>query len=210
MAGEPAPKTSTIPSIPWLEANSQSGMGTSKTYDARFRVPGSMQIVGPTLSGKTTWLSKLIQDAATYFRDDTGDSARFRQALYCYGSSWQPMFTGMQQDMGVTFHPGIPTIPWEEVFPPEQRLSLLVLDDLMRETVDSDQVMDLLSKKAHHLILFVSVVTQNLSDLGKHSVGMNRNYQYTILFRNPADTGYIKTLGQRWMGDAKRFIPLYE
>ena len=182
MAGEPAPKTSTIPSIPWLEANSQSGMGTSKTYDSRFRVPGSMQIVGPTLSGKTTWLSKLIQDAATYFRDDTGDSARFRQALYCYGSSWQPMFTGMQQDMGVTFHPGIPTIPWEEVFPPEQRLSLLVLDDLMRETVDSDQVMDLLSKKAHHLSLFVIVVTQNLYALGKHSVGMNRNYQYTILF----------------------------
>ena len=77
MAGEPTPKTSTIPSIPWLEANSQSGMGTSKTYDPRFRVPGSMQIVGPTLSGKTTWLSKLIQDAATYFRGDTGNSARF-------------------------------------------------------------------------------------------------------------------------------------
>ena len=210
MADEPTPKTSTIPSIPWLEANSQSGMGTSKTYDPRFRVPGSMQIVGPTLSGKTTWLSKLIQDAATYFRDDTGESARFQQALYCYGSSWQPMFTGMQQDMGVTFHPGIPTIPWEEVFPPEQRPSLLVLDDLMRETVDSDQVMDLLSKKAHHLNLFVIVVTQNLYALGKHSVGMNRNYQYTILFRNPADTRYIKTLGQRWMGDAKRFTPLYE
>ena len=67
MAGEPTPKTSTIPSIPKLEANSQSGMGTSKTYDPRFRVPGSMQIVGPTLSEKTTWLSKLIQDAATHF-----------------------------------------------------------------------------------------------------------------------------------------------
>ena len=37
------------------------------------------------------------------------------------------------------------------MFPPEQRPSLLVLDDLMRETFDSDQVMDLLSKKAHHL-----------------------------------------------------------
>ena len=72
------------------------------------------------------------------------------------------MFTGMQQDMGVTFHPGIPTIPWEEVFSLEQRPSLLVRDDLMRETVDSDQVMDLLSKKAHHLNLFVIVVTQNL------------------------------------------------
>ena len=116
-------------------------------------------------------------------------------------ASWQLMFTKMQQNMGVTFHPGIPTIPWEEVFPPEQCPSLLVLDDLMRETVDSDQVMDLLSKKAHHLNLFVIVVTQNLYALGKHSIGMNRNYQYTILFRNPADTCYIKTLGHRWVGE---------
>ena len=112
-------------------------MGTSMTYNPHFCVPGSMQIVGPTLSRKTTWLSNLIQDAATHFRDDTGDSAHFQQALYCYGSSWQLMFTKMQQHMGVTFHPGILTIPWEEVFPPEQRPSLLVLDDLMRETVDS-------------------------------------------------------------------------
>jgi len=94
----------------------------------------------------------------------------------------------MQQDMGVTFQPGIPTILWEEVFPMEQRPSLLVLDDLMRETVDSDQVMDLLGKKARHLNLFVIVVTQNLYALGKHRVGMNRKYEYTILFRNPADT----------------------
>ena len=129
------------------------------------------------------------------FSRNTGDSVRFRQALYCYGSSWQPMFTKMQQDMGVTFHPGIPTIPWEEVFPSEQRPSLLVLDDLMIETVDSDQVMDLLSKKVHHLNLFVIVVTQNLYALGKHSVGMNRNYQYTILFRNPAEHVTLKHRG---------------
>ena len=72
------------------------------------------------------------------------------------------MFTRMHQDTGVTLHPGIPTIPWEELFPPNQCPSLLVLDDLMRETVDSDQVMDLRSKKAHHLNLLVIVVTQNL------------------------------------------------
>ena len=116
----------------------------------------------------------------------------------------------MQQDMGVTFYPGIPTIPWEEVFPLEQHPGLLVLDDLKRETVDSYQVMDLLSKKAHHLNLFVIVVTQNLYALGKHSIGMNHNYQYTILFRNPADTRYIKTLGQHWMGDVKCFMPVHK
>ena len=51
--------------------------------------------------------------------------------------------------------------------PLKQRPSLLVLDDLMRETVDSDKVMDLLSEEAHHLNLFVIVVTQNLYAFGK-------------------------------------------
>ena len=93
---------------------------------------------------------------------------------------------------GFTSRSGIPTIPWEEVFPLEQHPSLLVLDDLVNETVDSDQVMDLLSKRAHHLNLFVILVTQNLC---KHSIGMNRNYPYTIHFRNPADTCHIKHWG---------------
>ena len=53
-------------------------MGTSKTYDPRFHVPGSMQIVGSTMSGKTSnWLSKLIKDGVLYFRDDIGDSVCF-------------------------------------------------------------------------------------------------------------------------------------
>ena len=77
MSGEPTPTTSITPSLAWLAANSHSGMGTSKAYDPHFRVPGSMQIAGPTLSGKTTWLSKLIQDAVTY-------CVCFGQALYCY------------------------------------------------------------------------------------------------------------------------------
>ena len=52
------------------------GIRTSKTYNPHFQVPGSRQIVGTTFSGKTRWLSKLIQDAVTYMycRDDTGDS----------------------------------------------------------------------------------------------------------------------------------------
>ena len=53
-------------------------------------------------------------------------------------------------------------------------------------------------------------VTQNLYTPGRHAAGMNRNYQYTVLLRNPADTRCIKTLGQRWLGDAKTFMPLYE
>ena len=54
MSSEPTPNTSTTPFLSRLEVNSQSGMGTSKTYDPCFHVPDSMQIAGPTLSGKNT------------------------------------------------------------------------------------------------------------------------------------------------------------
>ena len=70
--------------------------------------------------------------------------------------------------------------------------------------------MDLLTEEASLLNLLVTVVTQNLYALDKHSVGMNHNIQCTIPFRNPADTCYVNTFGQHWMGDAKRSMPLYE
>ena len=89
---------------PWRETKLQKGRGCSKSYDRRFRVLRGMQIVRPTLSSKTTWLSKLRGDAVTYFRDDNGDGVCFCQVLYCYGSSWQSLFTRMQRDMGVVFH----------------------------------------------------------------------------------------------------------
>ena len=83
----------------------QSGMGTSKTNEPRFHVPGSMQIVGPNFE----WKDHLVVQTDTRMqlpicRDDTGDTAHFPQALQSYGSSWQLMFTRMQQDMDVTFH----------------------------------------------------------------------------------------------------------
>ena len=64
----------------------------------------------------------------------------------------------------------------------------------------------MLSKGAHHLNLFVTVITQNLYAPGKHTFGMfgmSRNYQYMVLFRNLADIRFIKMLGQRWLGDAR-------
>ena len=45
VSGELSPKASSTPSLPRMEAKSQSAIGTSKTYDLRFRVLDSMEIV---------------------------------------------------------------------------------------------------------------------------------------------------------------------
>ena len=167
-----------------------------------------MQIVGPSLSGKTTFLYDLVKDAPCYFRGDDGSRYWFRKILYCYVSACQPIFNQFQE-MGVQFHEGLPD-NMEALCPPETRPGLIIMDDLMHESSNSSQVTNLLAKGTHHLDLFAISLLQNLFHSGREQAGQNRNYHYTILFKNPADTRYIKMLGNRWLGDSEAFLPIYK
>ena len=61
----------------------------SDEYDPRLRVPGNMQIVGPSLSGKTTWLYRLVRDAPMYFRRADGALVFFLNCILL----WFPLAT---------------------------------------------------------------------------------------------------------------------
>ena len=178
------------------------------TYDPRFRVPGNMQIVGPSLSGKTTWLYRLVRDAPVYFRRADGSPCFFQKVVFCYGSTWQPIFDHFQA-LGVLFHPGLPEDVMD-LFPPTQRPGMLILDDLMQESAQSPQITQLLTRGTHHLDLFAITLSQNLYSGGREQASQNRNYHYTVLFKNPADTRYVKALGNRWLGDSQAFWQLYQ
>lgn len=178
------------------------------SYDARFRVPGNMQIVGPSLSGKTTWLYRLVRDAPAYFRRTDGSACYFQKIVYCYGSSWQPIFDRFKA-LGVVFQRGLPE-DVAELFPPSQRPGMLIMDDLMQEAADSSHITQLLTRCTHHLELFAISLSQNLYPGGRQQTSQNRNYHYTVLFKNPADTRYEKALGNRWLGDSQAFWQLYK
>jgi len=178
------------------------------TYDPRFRVPGNMQIVGPSLSGKTTWLYRLERDAPVYFRREDGSPCYFQKIVYCYGSSWQPIFNRFRA-LGVHFQPGLPE-DVTSLFSIPQRPGLLILDNLMQESAKSPQITQLLTRGSHHLDLFTITLSQNLYSGGREQASQNRNYHYTVLFKNPADTRYVKALGSRWLGDSRAFWQMYE
>ena len=109
--------------------------------------------------------------------------------------SLQPIFNQFQE-MGVQFHEGLPD-NMAAICPPETRPGLIIMDDLMHVSSKSSQVTNLLTKGTHHLDLFAISLLQNLFHSGREQAGQNRNYHYTVLFKNPADTRYIKrpTLG---------------
>lgn len=98
----------------------------------------------------------------------------------------------------------------EKLFPPEKRPGLIVLDDMMLEFSKSSEIRILLSRGTHHLGLFAIYVTQNLFAGGKEQAAQNRNYHYTVLFKNPADTRYVKSLGNWWLGDSTSFLEIYK
>ena len=178
------------------------------SYDPRLQVPGKMQIAGPSLCGKTTWLYHLLKDTPVYFRRPDGSPCHFQKMVYCYGSQWQPIFDDFKR-LGVVYHQGLPE-DLETLFPPWARPGLLILDDLMLEVAQSPQVTQLLTRSTHHMDLFAITLMQNLHTGGRQQTTQNRNYHYTVLFRNPADTRYVKALGNRWMGDSRGFWELYK
>ena len=105
---------------------------------------------------------------------------------------------------------GLPEVDLEELFPPQKGTGMIIFDDLMQEVSKSSEITNLLSRVTHHLGLFAICVAQNLFAGGKEQAGQNRNYHYTVLLKNPADASYMKSLGNRWLGDFNSFFQIYK
>ena len=45
---------------------------------------------------------------------------------------------------------------------------------------------------------------------GRDQATQNRNYHYTVLFKNPDGARYVKALGNKWLGNSQAFWQLYQ
>ena len=99
----------------------------------KFCHPGNMGVFGPSKSGKTTFLQKLVQHRDKIFRFTKGES-ELKSVVYYYGSSWQPVFqTLSDEEPSIQFRMGYPKNAIREEIPEEDRPALVTFDDLERE-----------------------------------------------------------------------------
>jgi hypothetical protein len=82
----------------------------------------------------------------------------------------------------LNFHEGLPTI---ESF--DTHNQLIILDDLMNETKDNSEILDIFTKKSHHRNISIILLTQNIFAKGSCVRTMSLNSHYLILFNNPRD-----------------------
>ncbi len=91
------------------------------------------------------------------FNDD------FSKIVYCYGSTWQPIFDDMLKTKpDIIFKVGVPSVGELETFTADQTHTCLVLDDLMCEINSTSGVEKIWTVHSHHLRMTVIFLTHNL------------------------------------------------
>jgi GTPase SAR1 family protein len=139
--------------------------------DVRLKHPFTCTVAGPSSSGKTWFVFRLIKHV------DRLIVSAPEKILYCYGE-FQPSFSEFPE---VEFHEGLPEV---SRFDGQHRV-LLIIDDLMNET--DQNVCNLFTKLSHHRNVSVVFITQNLYHRNRFVRTMNLNTHYIVLFKNPRD-----------------------
>lgn len=168
-----------------------------------FSAPTTMAIFGSTLSGKTTWCRKLLENADNMF-DRAPD-----QILYCYGI-YQPMFEILHQKIpNLQLHCGLPSMPMLEDLTATSNHSLLILDDLQQEMATNALMEKLFTQLAHHLNLSVIFMGNNMFQKN-FSRTIIVNVHVLILFKNSRDAQQVRALARQiFPVNADQFANVY-
>ena len=158
--------------------------------DPRLKHPFTCVVAGPSSSGKTQFVFRLMRHA-----DRLVDPPP-EKIVYCYGE-FQPSFLEFSQ---VEFHEGLPDVG---SFDGRLRV-LLIIDDLMNEA--DQNVCNLFTKLSHHRNVSVVFVTQNLFHRNRHVRTMNLNTHYVVLFKNPRDVGQVAILARQMYPGKSNFV----
>ena len=128
----------------------------------------SISVTGATLSGKTSWVFRLLRHKDEMFISPP------EKVLYCYGI-YQPLFEQMEKEFFFTFHHSLPSEENLNSLSDETICNLVVLDDLMETVRSSGEMANLFVKGMHHRHLSIRFLNQNLYCKGKHSRTINLN-----------------------------------
>ena len=157
--------------------------------DVRFQTPYRMQIIGPSSSGKSYFLSRFLHHS-----EDLMDEPP-QYILYFYGE-YQSLFTRMSKDISnITFIEGVPDNLDSLI--DSTRPGMVIFDDLVSELSNSKFLANLFTKGSHHKQLNVVLISQNLFQQGREMRTIGLNTEYYIIFKNPRDRSQITHLAKQ-------------
>lgn len=161
-------------------------------YDYTLKAPFTMIVSGPSQSGKSTLIAKLIE--RRYELIDTP----IHDVTYLY-TEVQPAFFGRLKEKvpEIKFHKGLP----EEFGNDDNNHKLIICDDLMSEMSQSKDALNLFVRGSHHRNISVIFLIQNF--FYKNLRTLTTNAKYIILMKNVRDSGFASVLGRQMNANKK-------
>ncbi len=163
--------------------------------------PSTILISGPTGSGKTRFVQRLINEKLFSVRHD--------RIIWVY-SEWQKIYDQLvATNLSIEFIQDFDEDVYKSLS--SNRKNLVILDDQMSRAGDSRTLSKLFTEGSHHRGLSIIYIVQNLFDKGKSHRTVSLNSQYLVLFKNPRDMNQIEVLGrQMFPNDTKFLVSAFE
>lgn len=163
----------------------------------KFIHPSTWVVAGPSQSGKTYFVSKILTSKLI---------EPFPTRIVVAYSFYQPAYDQLKSHFPfIEFVKGLDKNLINS-FSQEQN-NLFIIDDLMRESGNNDIVADIFTKGAHHASLSTILIVQNIFHKCKTLRECSLNTHYIVIFRTPRDETQVRTLSAQMFPNRKNFLP---
>lgn len=175
-------------------------------YDARIKCPATILLSGPSQSGKTSLVHKMLLNGEKLF----SDGRCIQNILYFY-KEWQTSYGELKDKMKVEFINRLPRS--DEIRNKTESFkelggSIVVIDDFMQDL--SKDTVEIFTALSHHLNITVMLLVQNLFSKNPQFRDISLNSSYVIVFKNPRDASQISFYARQYApGDSKAIVELF-
>lgn len=161
-----------------------------RVYDTRLKTGTTITVAGPSQSGKTSLVEKIVASRDVLFDNEI-------KSVY-----WYCAYKPTNAIDGVIYIVGKPNDVSQRVIPN----CLVIIDDFMHEMANSQELTALMTKAVHHLPMTLIYITQNIFQKTNDTKTRRLNTNYLILFKNPQDKTQVEYLGRQMFPKDKYFL----
>ena len=166
--------------------------------DLRLYCNRTMCVAGPSHSGKTTFVMDLLDHREDMF------NCKMNRVVWCYGI-YEHDLNSRLQSKGYVTHSDIINV--SDIQPRD----IIVLDDLLHESKNSQDVTAMFTRAAHHKPCFIIFIMQNLFPPGREARTRSLNTHYLVIFKNPRDKSQVEFLARQVLPrNPKVLIQIFE
>lgn len=158
---------------------------TENSYDCTLKHPARILIFGPSFSGKSTLVSKIIDHHEEIFNNI------FDRIIFCSDGSSLNLNK---------------TIPIEQYEYLDKAIidsldksinNCIIIDDFMHKAANDIQISEIFTKRSHHSNTTLIFLLQNVFPKSKYMTDIRRNATYLIFMSNPSDEKSIKLISHQ-------------